>query len=70
LKNVKNSLKGWCHNLRGKYKKRKSDISLSLADLEMREEDSPLPPADIQKRAELQQIDAWYDQIPLKDRFP
>jgi exonuclease III len=30
LKNVKNCLKGWGHNLRGNYKKRKEDISLLL----------------------------------------
>jgi hypothetical protein len=41
--------------LRGKNKKRKSDISKILAELESMEEQSPLLPADIKKRAELQQ---------------
>jgi hypothetical protein len=48
-------LKGWGYNLRGKNKKRKSDISRELAELENLEEQSPLLPADIVKRAELQQ---------------
>jgi mannosylglycoprotein endo-beta-mannosidase len=48
-------LKGWGCNLRGKNKKRKSDISRELAELENLEEQSPLLPADIVKRAELQQ---------------
>jgi hypothetical protein len=42
LKNVKNSLKGWGCNLRGKNKKRKGDISKILAELESMEEQSPL----------------------------
>jgi hypothetical protein len=48
-------LKGWGYNLRGKNKKRKSDISRELAELENLEEQSPLLPADIVKRVELQQ---------------
>jgi hypothetical protein len=47
LKNVKNSLKGWGYSLRGRNKKRKSEISQALADLEMSEECSPLPVSDI-----------------------
>jgi hypothetical protein len=55
LKTAKNSLKGWGYNLRGRNKKRKGEISQTLAYLEMREECSPFPVTDIQKRAELQQ---------------
>jgi hypothetical protein len=55
LKAVKNSLKVWGHNLRGRDKKRKSDISLLLAELEMKEEFSKLSASDIQQKAALQQ---------------
>jgi hypothetical protein len=55
LKNDKNSLKDWGCNLRGRDKKRKNEISQELADLEMREEFSPLSATGIQKRVKIQQ---------------
>jgi hypothetical protein len=55
LKAVKNSLKGWGHNLKGRDKKRKGEISLLLAELELQEEFPPLLPPDILKRTTLQQ---------------
>jgi hypothetical protein len=42
LKNIKNDLKGWGANLRGRDIKRKKDIGRELEDLERLEEDQPL----------------------------
>jgi hypothetical protein len=54
LKNIKNDLKGWGANLRGRDIKRKKDIGRELEDLERLEEDQPLSATQVRIRAHIQ----------------
>jgi hypothetical protein len=55
LKIVKNGLKGWGVNLRGKYIKRKKDITAELNDLELMEESGKLSADQIKRKVQIQQ---------------
>jgi hypothetical protein len=54
LKNVKNDLKGWGANLRGRDIKRKKEIGCELEALELQEELYPLDADQIRRRAQIQ----------------
>jgi hypothetical protein len=54
LKNVKNDLKGWGANLRGRDIKRKKEIGSELEALELLEENHPLDASQIRRRAHIQ----------------
>jgi hypothetical protein len=55
LKNVKNDLKGWGANLKGRDIKRKKEINRELEELEKLEEDQPLSAFQMKRRTQIQQ---------------